>query len=265
MKTVVSGQLSEISFRAALLCAVLLLPLCAFAATEYKRPTSTNTTTITVGVPSPCYTGTYDGPATTPTNLYSGKSGAGPVSSPSMSLQAAYSDFGSQAFTQQIYTGFSTSNSYSALTISLNSSKTVTSPGTAWAYYCTAGTSACSTTAADWTSFGTISTTASTLTATITGATLSNVEVVLCAASGATSSGVATLSAYDLWTTGTVGSSSTKKSYSYISQNKPRPGGLKAPLYKHHILLISKQTGNRGNFGIWRPKMRLLGRVKIAD
>ena len=173
----------------------LILVFCipVWAATQYSRPTSDSSQSIT-GIS--CDSGA-NFTSSSMSAVYSGKSGVGPTGS-SATVGATYSS--GQQYAERLFSGFhSVTGTITALVLNASLSYLVNNDSGAapCVYYSTNSGSS-------WTSLGSISPSQTTLSATITGATVSNIEVLLAAQSGTTTTSSAVITAYDIWLTATT-------------------------------------------------------------
>lgn len=200
--------------------ALMSLMLCgpAWTATEYLRPSADANTTAT----STCDASGNHDTSSSMSAVYSGKSGAGPIGS-----SASISDTGTTVtrYEARVFSIWqSSSQTYTALTLNLSVGCTTTdSEGAGGACGAAYSTNSGST----WTNaYSFISEGGSdskhTVTVTITGATLSNVEVETCARgySDGDSGDSATLTVYDIWTAGTYGNTTHTRTWllSYLDE-----------------------------------------------
>ena len=160
-------------------------------AIEYLRPTADATANILVGYHTGTNVASSDMSA-----VYTGKSGVGPTgSSAVLSLNPLG---GVQRYSQRIFSSWQTTvNSYSSLILKISDKYAVSGSGLVpdmW--YSTDGGST-------WTNQANISTSQATWSVDITGATLSNVQVLLEVQDGLPAPSGSTLTVYDIWTEGT--------------------------------------------------------------
>ncbi len=176
--------------------AILAFCIPAGATTQYSRPMADSTQSIT-GLS--CDSGTNIA-SSSMSAVYTGKSGAGPTGS-SATVGATYSS--GQQYEERLFYNFQTiTGSITVLVLNASLSYLVNNDSGAQpcVFYSTNSGST-------WTSLGSISPSQSTLSVTITGATVSNIEVLLAAQSGTSSTSSAIITAYDIWLTATVSAS----------------------------------------------------------
>ena len=177
---------------AILLCAVST----AWSSTEYLRPTAD----ANQAVSSVCGLSSYSDTASTSMSaVYSGKSGVGPTgSSAVLSLSTGATD----RFTSRTFSGFPNSSyTYTASPILYVSAGCATASTAACRVYYSVNSGS------SWTQLYSVTTTTSQTTytatlSTLTGPTLSSLQVVVCAGV-ATTTATASNTQYDIWTAGT--------------------------------------------------------------
>ena len=171
---------------------------------EYLRPTASSGGSLT----NVCNAGANGGASAMP-GVYQNKVGVGPISSGSGEVGAEWGEvgLGGQAYAQGLFQNWQTSNnssSYTALTINVSTDDLIYDGGSASIQYSPDAGST-------WISMGSLSGTQNTLTATITGTTLSNLEatnlsdlkVLACAESSSINEGSSvSVDIYDIWSAG---------------------------------------------------------------
>ena len=178
-----------------LLALVLMLMSTASALAQlyYLRPSADATTSATTG----CYAGTNTA-SPSMSAIYSGKSGVGPVN-PTTTLGNVLGYYSSgQTYEQRVFSGFQAATGTSTslvLNVYLGAYRLGSGSGGCVYYSTNSGST--------WTSMGTIPSTMSTLSVTITGATVSNVKVLASAYSGTASSNNYSIAIGDIWITET--------------------------------------------------------------
>jgi len=180
----------------------LLAASVACASQEYKRPTADTSVNIT-GLAG-CSTGSHDDIYGTGdlSAVYSGKSGVGPTGS-SGSILDRYADLTAQSYMQQKFaTWQTTGNSYTSLILYVSAKSTLTNGGTAYLKYSTDGTT--------FTGLGSLTSSQATYSIDVTGTSLANLAVIACAQASTTSTSMAGVTVYDIWTAGVVGSSASQ-------------------------------------------------------
>ena len=176
---------------------LLCVASAALGSTEYLRPTADAQSTANVG----CAFNGADVVSSSMSAVYSSKSGVGPTGS-SATLVGTYS--AGQKYEERIFSTWQSAvhTPYSVLTLNVSIAHSSLGTGAAACIgYSTNGGSS-------WTSLGTITTSQSTLSATITGASLSSVEVGVLSTSPS-SVGTTTITVYDIWTEGIYGVTSS--------------------------------------------------------
>ena len=148
---------------------------------EYLRPTADAGSTATCGFGGTSY-------ATSMSAVYTSKSGAGPIGS-GVNITAASSAQVGHKFT----TWQTTVHSYSALTVYVSSVSTISGVYGVMCYSVDSGST--------WTNFASMTLSQATYSYTITGATLSNVQILITTANFTGSPESAQV--YDIWTMGT--------------------------------------------------------------
>ena len=176
--------------RLVLICLLCAAP--AWASTAYQRPTANADRASGLG----CYSGAYVA-SSDMSAVYNGKSGAGPTGTVN-AVSATYSS--GQTFEQRVFSSFQAlTGTPSALTLSASVQYVIvgsSSGAASCVYYSTNGGST-------WTTMGTVTGVQATLTVTITGATMSQVQVIAIAVS-ATAATERYINIYDIWTTETI-------------------------------------------------------------
>ena len=199
--------------------------LCIAQSTEYLRPTADASTTD-----ADC--GGSNVASATMYTVYTGKSGTGPTGS--SALIDTVGAYNTQKFKARLFHAWqSTSNTYSALTISVSVQCSTFSDsygGKCAASYSTNGGSS-------WINFYSYngdgsgpSDTKHTVTATITGTALSSVQVKVCSlgysgdGTSGDGQGEGQITIYDIWTTGTYGAGYVAyPGVQVIGKSQPRP------------------------------------------
>ena len=192
------------------LVALLIAAPVAWAQTAYQRPTANSDPGATYNVGC---NGGGNVVTTNMSNVYSGKSGTGPTGTAD-GIIALYSS--GQSYVKRVFTSFQAlTGTPSALTLSASVKYSGTPTGYAYCVYYSTNSGS------SWTTMGTVTSSQTTLTVTITGAVISSVYVLVNPQSG-TVSGTAGLNVYDIWTTETY----------YSATAPPLPGMIRDAFHR---------------------------------
>jgi hypothetical protein len=193
------------------LVALLIAAPVAWAQTAYQRPTANSDPGATYNVGC---NGGVNVASSDMSNVYSGKSGAGPTGT-SVGIPVVYSS--GQTYEKRVFTSFQAlTGTPSALTLSASVKYISTPTGYAYCVYYSTNSGS------SWTTMGTVTSSQTTLTVTITGAVISGVYVLVNPQSG-TVSDTTGLIVYDIWTTETY----------YSATAPPLPGMIRSGFHKH--------------------------------
>jgi hypothetical protein len=180
--------------------ALLAASMCSAQSYEYLRPTADNPATVlglscSVGMSENLSSGSMS-------NVYSGKTGAGPFG-PNAFFATSYSGNSAQSYTQQVFNAWATtSHTYSALTVSVSGYATTSTTGAGYLYYSTNG-------GTSYTLLASLTSSLATYTVDITGSLLSSLNIMACGQTTTASNSSVHVYVTDIWTTGTIATSST--------------------------------------------------------